>query len=218
MNMNQKGFVNIIVVGIIVAILVGAAGYLAFTRRQTIPPQIKEIPLTGTEKQASVDDKGMAECEQKVRNERNQCFRDLAITRKDSSLCENAGELKGVCLRYIAIFIKKDLNLCEKIPSGSLGASKEECRKTILFQLPETREACREQGGAWGRIGARPVEQCNLRTSDSGKACTDSSQCESACIGESISSTVGKCSEWRITVGCRAILQNGRVPGILCAD
>ncbi|MBI2430887.1 MAG: hypothetical protein HYV39_02650 [Candidatus Levybacteria bacterium] len=93
-----------------------------------------------------------------------------------------------------------------------------EIDKTKLSPLPKTKEACLKQGGKWGRIGISEFEKCNLKTSDKGKACTDSSQCESSCIGESFSSRSGKCSSWRITVGCYYFVNNGKVDGLLCAD
>jgi hypothetical protein len=37
---------------------------------------------------------------------------------------------------------------------------------------------------------------CNLLTSDFGKECTDSSQCEGYCIAENENSNSGKCSEY----------------------
>jgi len=77
---------------------------------------------------------------------------------------------------------------------------------------------CLAQNGEWKRVGLSQQEQCNLRTSDVGNHCTDSSHCEGACIGKDVDATSGKCSEWRLVVGCHAFLYNGKVPGILCAD
>ncbi|MDO8558686.1 MAG: hypothetical protein Q7S09_05940 [bacterium] len=92
--------------------------------------------------------------------------------------------------------------------------------KTGLPKLPETQEACLEAGGVWGRM--TPIHQkeyCNMQTSDAGKTCTDSSQCQGPCIGEyqGINLTSGKCSEWRIASGCHAFFHNGK-PGSVCID
>lgn len=160
----------------------------------------------------------MDDCNSKAGSERNKCFRDLAIEKKDSSLCENAGELKGVCYRHIAIFITKDATLCDKIPDGSIGASKEECARSVSFQLiPATKEDCIKQGGLWGQIGIKPTASCNTPTSDAGKICTDSNQCGGSCIGENKDSSSGKCSEWKIVVGCRTFIEDGKA-NTICAD
>ncbi|MEK6852565.1 MAG: hypothetical protein AABX59_01670, partial [Nanoarchaeota archaeon] len=80
------------------------------------------------------------------------------------------------------------------------------------------KESCEAVGGDWGRIGLRLDEICNLPTSDAGKKCTDSDQCEGSCIGESEDSTSGTCTAWTITVGCHAFVEDGKVRGILCVD
>lgn len=93
-----------------------------------------------------------------------------------------------------------------------------EIDKVKLPSLPENREECLAQGGKWGRIGLSEFEKCNLKTSDLGKKCTDSSQCQGSCLGEGTFSRAGKCSEWRITVGCHYFVSDGNVEGQLCAD
>lgn len=178
----------------------------------------KCVVMTSYPPQFGCEKTNMNDCNSKVGSERNKCFRDLAIEKKDSTLCENTGELKGVCYRYIAIFITKDVALCNKIPDGSIGASKEECVKSVSFQLiPATKEDCIKQGGLWNKIGIRPTESCNIPTSDAGKICIDSSQCESSCIGENKDSSSGKCSEWKIVVGCYAFVEDGKAD-VICAD
>ena len=39
---------------------------------------------------------------------------------------------------------------------------------------------------------------CNSRTADAGKECTNSSQCQSICLAESMEETSGKCSEFEV--------------------
>jgi hypothetical protein len=41
---------------------------------------------------------------------------------------------------------------------------------------------CLTRHGKWGHFGRMVKEQCNLPTSDTGKACTDSGQCQSVCF------------------------------------
>lgn len=51
---------------------------------------------------------------------------------------------------------------------------------------------------------------CNLRTSDAGKICTDSSQCEGICLAENENSKSGKCSETESVLGCVFEMTNGK--------
>ena len=63
-------------------------------------------------------------------------------------------------------------------------------------------------------------EECDLPTSDAGKTCTDSSQCESGCFTDHLGATSGKCGENTVIVGCGLIfVENGKTSGgALCAD
>jgi len=91
-------------------------------------------------------------------------------------------------------------------------------------------DSCEALGGTWDRIGLSPRESCNLPTSDAGKPCSDDGECEGACIAELSDEqkdlamhgvpveTGGKCTSWRIMVGCQARVNDGLVRGILCVD
>jgi hypothetical protein len=91
-------------------------------------------------------------------------------------------------------------------------------KKKTLSPIPEDEKECLARGGEWKRIGLSREESCNLRTSDAGAYCTDSSQCEGACIGKDVYSTYGACSERRRVAGCHAFGTDGKVRGLLCAD
>lgn len=95
--------------------------------------------------------------------------------------------------------------------------------------IPKDKESCEAQGGKWGNIGLSPEDVCNLPTSDAGKECSDSDECEGSCIAElskrdwdkavyGVVYTKGKCTAWKITVGCHAFVEDGKVEGILCVD
>ena len=96
----------------------------------------------------------------------------------------------------------------------------------------QTTEAqCVAQGGKWGRWGKLIQEnQCNPATSDAGKVCSNGSECQGACIatltkdqeqnvisGQALTIT-GTCSRLKYNFGCHALVEQGRVDGILCAD
>lgn len=97
--------------------------------------------------------------------------------------------------------------------------------------VPKDKATCEAKGGRWGPIGIFPEEVCVLPTSDAGKICSDSKECEGICEA-SLSKddydrlvnyhipvlTKGACSAQRTSIGCHAIVENGIVYGILCVD
>lgn len=105
----------------------------------------------------------------------------------------------------------------------------------ILSNSNKDKTSCEALGGSWGRIGLDVEESCNLPTSDAGKECLNSTDCEGSCIAELskedwdklwskvmgeeiIIYTKGKCTPWKVTVGCHAFVEDGKVEWILCVD
>lgn len=94
---------------------------------------------------------------------------------------------------------------------------------------PKNQTDCEKVKGEWRKVGIRPVEECMVPTTDSGKKCLNSQQCEGYCMtdltpsevlktkGLKLSLKPGKCSLTLRFVGCKAILENGIVRGI-CID
>jgi len=75
------------------------------------------------------------------------------------------------------------------------------------------KESCEAQGGRWSRHYLLPGESCILPTSDAGDPCTDSIQCESACVAP------GNCYGWNpIPGGCYSFVENGEIQPELCID
>lgn len=83
---------------------------------------------------------------------------------------------------------------------------------------------CEARGGHWNVF-----RQCIPPTSDGGKACSSSSECEGSCIadlppedlakakqGETVHA-MGKCSVFKVVVGCQPRVENGTVR-IICVD
>jgi len=74
-------------------------------------------------------------------------------------------------------------------------------------------EVCEENDGVWKRWGLLPEESCNLRTSDDGMDCYDSSECEGSCIsygacsGEECNDLVGSCSDFETEYGCFVLVR-----------
>lgn len=100
---------------------------------------------------------------------------------------------------------------------------------TFKFTIPKDKQSCEEKKGIWKKIGLGPVEECNLPTEDSGKICSDSTQCEGVCLAEISSEdlrkgmrgkllkTNGQCSAWIKVVGCRAYVHHGW-GSVVCVD
>lgn len=89
--------------------------------------------------------------------------------------------------------------------------------------IPADKESCEARSGAWRPIGLSPEPRCNLPTSDSGKECSNSNECEGYCVIETPMEnltkikTMGQCTEWRIVVGCMTLIKNGRAIHV-CID
>ncbi len=80
--------------------------------------------------------------------------------------------------------------------------------------IPTDKESCEARGGEWKIWRDIPdaTPECNLPTTDGGKRCTDSSQCESYCqapkgtdIGAEV---VGECYKFKIAI-CMQEVRNG---------
>lgn len=85
--------------------------------------------------------------------------------------------------------------------------------KRTTISVPTNKESCELLGGWWGTIGRMRVEICNLPTSDAGKECSDSDECEGYCIAElsredwdkaihGVIYSKGKCTAWISISGC----------------
>lgn len=80
---------------------------------------------------------------------------------------------------------------------------------------------CLREGGQWTQLGRAPVMQCLRQTSDVGKACTHSEQCEGLCLAPegSVDGTqvAGQCSVDTNPFGCQQRVRAG-VASTICVD
>lgn len=94
---------------------------------------------------------------------------------------------------------------------------------------PDNKKSCEAAGGIWGRIGLIQEERCNLLTRDVGKTCSGQGECEGACIADltedekekaatGVLHKNGTCTAWRIVTGCQAMVEDGKVMGVVCLD
>lgn len=100
---------------------------------------------------------------------------------------------------------------------------------TTKFTIPKDEISCASASGVWKKIGIRPKEECNLPTTDGGKICSGSNQCEGICLADISTEqiragikgkpfkTTGKCSDWVTVVGCKAYVEDGWA-SVVCMD
>jgi len=101
--------------------------------------------------------------------------------------------------------------------------------KTYPAVVEENKESCEAKGGKWEIVGAWQKEQCNLPTLDGGKDCSDSQDCEGKCIADLSEEEKrevylrpikkkGRCTSWKIVVGCFNFVEKGEVTPQRCVD
>jgi hypothetical protein len=82
--------------------------------------------------------------------------------------------------------------------------------------------ACSAKGGSIQPVGRAQIPTCVVPYADAGKACTDKSQCQGACIAEgnaeSQNAVAGQCQKTNRQFGCYARIVNGKSTGTLCVD
>lgn len=90
------------------------------------------------------------------------------------------------------------------------------------YSIPN-KEVCIKQEGKWQPLGRQQKMACVLSTSDAGKPCANSSECEVACIVdnekfEQGAKARGVCSASTNIFGCYSYVSNGVVEPTLCVD
>jgi hypothetical protein len=153
----------------------------------------------------------------------------FAMPEKDCKSCTQVTDCFGVpvlCNSYCRQKTNEiwDYAPCEKFSVNLTNVSSN-------FSYPTNKTSCEAQGGNWGPIGLSPQEVCVLPTTDAGKSCSDSSECQAACVAELTEGqraalllnhtpvrTTGRCTAWKTSVGCNAYVENGVVNGIMCVD
>lgn len=79
-------------------------------------------------------------------------------------------------------------------------------------------KACEKQGGRWEYFLGRSRGFCNLPTSDGGKECFDSEECDGRCITYDSNGSNGICSRWKFTRGCHTYFEDGSAGTAVCVD
>ena len=87
-----------------------------------------------------------------------------------------------------------------------------------IYQIPKL--SCESKGGKWGMLHmGSTIPSCNSPTPDSGKECTDSSQCESYCQApegaEIESEVIGNCYGFEVA-SCMQEVRDGLADATWC--
>lgn len=133
-----------------------------------------------------------------------------------------------------AFGVPEDNWICDKgvwITHGKPSYPKPEdpCGKKIV--LPKTKEDCLKVNGSWKKLGPDPFETCNIKATDRGNICHDSSECQGMCqvdltkeeLRQGMSGKLfsnkkyGSCSVWVVELGCRGIIKNGKAQ-VICLE
>lgn len=98
------------------------------------------------------------------------------------------------------------------------------------LEIPRTQLLCEQAGGRWGPAGLFPKPICKIPTQDAGRICADTGECEGLCLAALTPAqrdlvnkrrklqVLGKCTPSMPIFGCMAIVKEGFVTGLLCAD
>jgi len=98
------------------------------------------------------------------------------------------------------------------------------------LEIPRTQLACESAGGKWGPAGLFPKPICRTPTRDGGRVCADVAECEGLCLAALTPAQrdllrkrqklqlLGTCTPHMPVFGCMAIVKQGFVSGLLCAD
>ena len=83
--------------------------------------------------------------------------------------------------------------------------------------------ACLEHNGKWQKVGMLQMPTCVLAPKDAGKACSDSSECETRCLAKDPEPKAGEkadgvCADSTNIFGCQTYIKDGRSEGTLCID
>jgi hypothetical protein len=97
---------------------------------------------------------------------------------------------------------------------------------TVVADSPTVEDddqSCQAKGGTLRRICLMGTMSCVLKYADGGKSCTGKAQCLGQCRFEGAppppaASVVGVCQRTTDPCGCFAIVEGGRVQGMLCVD
>lgn len=88
---------------------------------------------------------------------------------------------------------------------------------------PNNAADCHAHGGNWKKVGLAGVDECDLPTADAGRACSDDSECEAACVTSDStppgSAATGHCYPRTTLNGqCLNHVRGGKALGLMCAD
>lgn len=127
--------------------------------------------------------------------------------------------------RVLAPIMLLVLSACSSY-SGAVESGETSALKMSLIERANSipsKSMCDAEGGSWQKVGRLQLDACVLPSSDAGSSCTDSTQCEVACV--SMNNNVkpgdqvyGVCSESTNLFGCHTYVSDGTAEHTLCVD
>jgi len=118
--------------------------------------------------------------------------------------------------------------------SGCYPPTTTEPKEKTVVEFPKTQEDCLAKGGIWKKVGIYPNPICNLPTTDGGKKCASSNDCEGSCLAVDLTEdqksslmrgpdgigmeVKGKCTSMLRNFGCIGFVEGGKVDRFLCLD
>lgn len=83
--------------------------------------------------------------------------------------------------------------------------------------------SCKAAGGTWTKVGLSPSPECLCPTGQQQCACTNASQCLSACVADNVAPNAkcpsqGHCAAGSIVVGCICLFDKNGKADPICID
>ena len=122
-------------------------------------------------------------------------------------MCGRSTQALGITMtsKHIWAFVFATLSACATTPA-----------KVVKPTIPKTEAECIALGAHWTRLGLPPGDwMCDVKSTDSGRSCTDSAQCQGICIPPASAAAgqnaVGQCSEYLLNFGNVRRIKDGKV-------
>ena len=116
--------------------------------------------------------------------------------------------------------------VCCGLLAACSGLPQKQQAQTSLVELAasiQTEKECRAYAGEWRKVGKLQQPACVLTAHDAGKMCSDSEQCQVACLAKETgakigTSVAGQCASTTVLFGCRTYVSSGKAEPTLCID
>ncbi len=108
--------------------------------------------------------------------------------------------------------------------SVSIDLSKYQDQRDLCQKITEKKVIdCQKQGGSLQKQGMAQCYTCTIEYADAGKVCSDSSECQGACLNSNKftpagKATKGQCAKTNSPFGCYQKIEKGVAKDAMCVD